>query len=187
LSAYGWDGIWKDKRGFDSLVQTATGLNWAEGEAFSAFLGTEIKGKPEPKALPLQALDHCGGYLLAFGIHTALAKTITEGGSWEVRTSLAAVGQWLRSLGQLSPEVAFGEGRPFPPRSIPLDPEILSLSAVLHEAKGDRKRAAEGHSRTMTAISHASILSKTPVGVAEAPMGLDRHEPAWLPRTCIDE
>ncbi|KAF9241071.1 CoA-transferase family III [Melanogaster broomeanus] len=187
LTAYGWEGPWKDKRGFDSLVQTATGWNWAEGEAFAAFSGSEVKGKPEPKALPMQALDHCSGYLLAFGIHAALAKTITEGGSWEVRTSLAAVGQWLRSLGRLSPEVAFGEGRPLPPRSVPLDPEIMSFSAILHEAKGDRKRAADAHLRTMTAISHAAILSKTPVGVAEAPMGLDRHEPAWLRRTCTKE
>ncbi|KIJ17882.1 hypothetical protein PAXINDRAFT_175615 [Paxillus involutus ATCC 200175] len=188
LTAYGWEGPWKDKRGFDSLVQTATGWNWAEGEAFSAFSGEEVKGKPRPKALPLQALDHCAGYLLAFGIHAALAKTITEGGSWEVRTSLAAVGQWLRSLGRLSPQVAFGDGRSLPPRSIPLDPEISSLSVTLHEGKGgSKKRAVEGPLRTMTALSHAAVLSKTPVKVGEASMDLDRHEPVWLSRACIEQ
>ncbi|TFK93320.1 CoA-transferase family III, partial [Polyporus arcularius HHB13444] len=30
LCAYGWEGPWKDRRGFDSLVQTASGFNVAE-------------------------------------------------------------------------------------------------------------------------------------------------------------
>ncbi|MDO9176419.1 MAG: CoA transferase, partial [Actinomycetota bacterium] len=36
LSAYGALGPWADRRGFDSLVQTATGFNLAEGEAAAA-------------------------------------------------------------------------------------------------------------------------------------------------------
>ncbi|KAF8886100.1 hypothetical protein CPB85DRAFT_1459651 [Mucidula mucida] len=60
---------------FDSLVQTATGFNVAEAEAF---------GVDEPKPLPVQAIDHAAGYLLTFGINAALSKTIT----------------WLRSLGR---------------------------------------------------------------------------------------
>ena len=30
LSAYGPSGPWAGRRGFDSLVQMATGINWAE-------------------------------------------------------------------------------------------------------------------------------------------------------------
>lgn len=44
LSAYGGVGPWAERRGFDSLVQTATGFNHAEGAAFDG----------EPKALPMQ-------------------------------------------------------------------------------------------------------------------------------------
>ena len=55
LSAYGHRGPWARRRGFDSLVQSATGLNVAEAEAF---------GSVEPRALPLQALDYGAGFLL---------------------------------------------------------------------------------------------------------------------------
>ncbi|KAH7920304.1 CoA-transferase family III [Leucogyrophana mollusca] len=179
LTAYGWEGPWKDRRGFDSLVQTATGFNWAEAEAHAAFSGKLFEGRPVPRPFPLQALDHVGGYLLAFGINAALAKTITEGGSWEVRVSLAAVGQWLRSMGQLSPQAAFGDGKPLPPRTIPQHPEVAALVVTSREALGDKRDASEAL-RAMTGISQSAILSKTPVREVDAPMGLDRNDPVWL-------
>ncbi|MGH7072551.1 MAG: CoA transferase [Acetobacteraceae bacterium] len=92
LSAYGFHGPWAGRRGFDSLVQTATGFNHAEAEA---------AGEATPKPLPLQALDHATGQLLAFGIITALIRRASVGGSWRVRTSLARTGLWLRSLGRI--------------------------------------------------------------------------------------
>ncbi|MDB5817772.1 MAG: carnitine dehydratase [Rhizobacter sp.] len=92
LSAYGHAGPWADKRGFDSLVQTATGFNLAEAEA---------AGSAEPKAMPFQVLDYCAGYLLAFGAQAALYRQQTEGGSWHVQVSLAGVAQWLRGLGRV--------------------------------------------------------------------------------------
>ncbi|KAG2065767.1 CoA-transferase family III [Suillus decipiens] len=166
---------------FDSLVQTATGFNWAEAEFFAKFNGQPVMDKPEPRALPVQALDHVAGYFLAFGVQAAIAKTITEGGSWEVRVSLATVAQWLRSLGQLPPDTAFRDGRPLPKRMTPPDTEIAALSVTLHQATGD-KRDVEGRLRTMSAIRHAAQLSVTPVKDVEAPMCLDRHQPVWLPR-----
>jgi crotonobetainyl-CoA:carnitine CoA-transferase CaiB-like acyl-CoA transferase len=92
LSAYGAHGPWSGRRGFDSLVQTATGFNLAEAQAF---------GATEPKALPLQILDYAAGYLLAFGAQAALLRQAHEGGSWHVHVSLAGVGRWLRSLGRV--------------------------------------------------------------------------------------
>ena len=58
-------GPWASRRGFDSLVQTASGFNLAEAEAF---------GSPTPKELPAQELDHATGYLLAFAVMTALKR-----------------------------------------------------------------------------------------------------------------
>lgn len=58
--------------------------------------------------------------------------------------------------------------------------EVVALSVTLHEATGD-KRDVEGPLRTMTAIRHAARLSVTPVKDVEAPMGLSRHRPVWLP------
>lgn len=92
LSAYGPTGPWAGRRGFDSLVQTATGFNLAEAQA---------AGVAEPKAMPMQILDYAAGHLLAFGAQAALWRQAREGGSWHVQVSLAGVGHWLRSLGRM--------------------------------------------------------------------------------------
>ena len=92
LSAYGERGPWAGKRGFDSLVQCATGFNHAEGLA---------AGSDRPRALPMQVLDMATGALMAFGAQAALLRQQREGGSWLVRVSLARTGQWLRELGRL--------------------------------------------------------------------------------------
>ncbi|KAI0823159.1 CoA-transferase family III [Trametes gibbosa] len=177
LRAYGWDGPWKDRRGFDSLVQTATGFNVAEAEAYAVYTETGPSPLP-PKPLPMQALDHAAGYMLAFGIQAALCKTLTEGGSWEVRVSLAAVGRWIRSLGQLNPVVAFRDGAPLPPRDLN-DPEVSRYVTTAVQSKG---LDGCGNGKMMTAIAHAAQLSMTPVREGEAPMRLDAHRPEWLPR-----
>lgn len=92
LSAYGLHGPWFHRRGFDSLVQTCSGVNVADAERYGA-------GEPV-LVLPCQALDHASGYLLAAGVVAALCKRATEGGAYEVHISLAGVMKYLRSLGQ---------------------------------------------------------------------------------------
>ncbi|SFL86182.1 CoA-transferase family III [Variovorax sp. OV329] len=93
LSAYGSQGPWAGRRGFDSLVQTAMGFNAAEGEAFGHA--------DKPRPLPMQILDEATGYLIAFGAAAALWRQQREGGSWLVRVALAQTGQWLRKLGRV--------------------------------------------------------------------------------------
>jgi crotonobetainyl-CoA:carnitine CoA-transferase CaiB-like acyl-CoA transferase len=92
LSAYGAEGPWAERRGFDSLVQTAMGFNAAEGEA---------AGERKPRTLPMQMLDMASGFLMAFGAAAALCKQRREGGSWHVQVSLAQAGHWLRGLGRV--------------------------------------------------------------------------------------
>ncbi|HET8747925.1 MAG TPA: CoA transferase [Ramlibacter sp.] len=93
LSAYGTQGPWQGRRGFDSLVQTAMGFNLAEAEAFG--------DAQKPRPLPMQILDEATGYLIAFGAAAALHRQLREGGSWHVQVSLAQTGHWLRQLGRL--------------------------------------------------------------------------------------
>jgi crotonobetainyl-CoA:carnitine CoA-transferase CaiB-like acyl-CoA transferase len=93
LTAYGTQGPWAARRGFDSLVQTAMGFNHAEGEAAG-------DGKPRP--LPMQILDEATGYLMAMATAAALHRQQREGGSWHVQVSLAQTGQWLRGLGRVA-------------------------------------------------------------------------------------
>lgn len=77
LSAWGTAGPWAQRRGFDSLVQAATGI-------------ATVSGTPEdPGALPAQALDHATGYLAAATVLAALGRQRAEGGGWSGELSLA--------------------------------------------------------------------------------------------------
>ncbi|HEY6744977.1 MAG TPA: CoA transferase [Mycobacteriales bacterium] len=80
LSAWGAAGPWAGRRGFDSIVQAASGIAMIESPD-----GTR------PGALPAQALDHSAGYLLA----GAVAVLLGRGGGWTVSTSLARVAHEL--------------------------------------------------------------------------------------------
>lgn len=91
LSAYGHAGPWRQRRGFDSLVQMASGI---------ADDGARVIGADGPKPLPAQALDHGTGWLGAFGVLTALRRALVEGGSWQVRVALARTAAWLDDLGR---------------------------------------------------------------------------------------
>lgn len=153
LSAYGHVGPWSGKRGFDSLVQTATGINADEAQD---------AGSAEPRALPAQVLDHAAGYLLAFGAMAALHRRAVEGGSWHVRVSLAQVGQWLRSLGPVP------GGTAVPDQHID---EISDLLTVEESGFGE-----------LTVVRHAAHLSETPAHWALPSVPLGTHAAEWLPR-----
>ena len=125
LSAYGTEGPWRSRRGFDSLVQTAMGFNQAEAAA---------AGKPEPKPLPMQILDYATGHLMAFAASAALLRQMREGGSWHVRVSLAQTAHWIRSLGR----VQGGLGIAWPDRQPYLETTrsgFGELVAVRHSAQ----------------------------------------------------
>ncbi|MDT0573922.1 CoA transferase [Streptomyces sp. DSM 3412] len=83
LSAWGAYGPWAGRRGFDSLVQVATGIAAVEGSA------------EQPGALPAQALDHGTGYLLAAAVLRALTERADGGGGRAVRLALARTAAWL--------------------------------------------------------------------------------------------
>jgi len=150
LSAYGHAGPWAGRRGFDSLVQTATGFNQAEGQA---------AGIDGPKELPAQMLDHATGYFMAFGAMMARARQSREGGSWHVRVSLAQTGRWLWNLGR--PEHGL-KARDFT--------EEAMLPFVEEMASGFGQ---------LRAVRHAAWLSQTPAFWARPAMPLGSHTPEW--------
>jgi len=84
LSAWGPAGPWAGRRGFDSLVQAASGIAVCEAE-----------GADEPGVLPAQLLDHATGYLGAAAVLLALAQRQQVGRSWHIRLSLAQTAAWL--------------------------------------------------------------------------------------------
>jgi len=154
LSAYGHAGPWAERRGFDSLVQTSTGFNHAEGQA---------AGVGGPKELPAQMLDHATGYMMAFGAMMAKARQAREGGSWHVRVSLAQTGRWLWNLGR----VADG-----------FKTEDLKGETV----KPFVEEIPSGFG-PLRSVTHAAILSKTPAFWARPAMPLGSHKPQWPART----
>lgn len=89
LCAYGHDGPWASRRGFDSIVQNVTGLAATQSSL------------DKPRNMPVQALDYIAGYLGALGAMVALARRVEQGGSWLVRVSLVQVAHWLANLGTI--------------------------------------------------------------------------------------
>jgi hypothetical protein len=150
LCAYGHAGPWAERRGFDSLVQTSTGFNHAEGKA---------AGIDGPKELPAQMLDHATGYLMAFGAVMAKARQAREGGSWHVRVSLAQTGRWLWNLGRVvdglkTPDVKSEAVEPFME-------DLPSGFGPLHSVK------------------HSAILSRTPAVWARPAVPLGTNAAEW--------
>jgi crotonobetainyl-CoA:carnitine CoA-transferase CaiB-like acyl-CoA transferase len=90
LSAWGPTGPWRERRGFDSIVQAVSGIAHASGDGAT------------PRLLPVSAIDYVSGYLMAFGVCVALARRAQLGGSWLVRVALARVGKWIVDRGQAS-------------------------------------------------------------------------------------
>jgi hypothetical protein len=149
LCAYSHAGPWRDLRGFDSLVQTASGISYEGGE-----------GTPGP--LPAQALDHVTGFLAAFGAMIALSRRVREGGSWLVRLSLAQTGRWINELGRLG---TVDDARKLP------DPKLDDVRDLMMETD-----SPFGH---LLHMKPPIGLSETPMAWSRPPSPLGTHAPVW--------
>ena len=89
LNAYGWTGPWHERRGFDSLLQMSSGI---------AHLGMAWKQVSHPVPLPVQAIDHATGYLMAAAVIRSLHWRITENKASTAKLSLARTAHALISL-----------------------------------------------------------------------------------------
>ena len=153
LSAYGRAGPWAQRRGFDSLVQSATGIAFDEGQ---------VAGMTGPGRLPCQANDHATGYLAAFGAMIALQRRAREGGSWLVRVSLAQTGHWLRSLGRVADGMAAPD---------------LSLEEV-----APWRHTMDSPFGRISAIAPVEQMALTPPHFDLPPVPSGTHAPRWLAR-----
>ena len=91
LDAYGWTGPWRHRRGFDSLVQMSCGI---------ADAGMRRLGRDGPKPLPVQALDHATGYLMAAAVVRGLTERLRMGVGCTCRRSLARNAALLAGITQ---------------------------------------------------------------------------------------
>lgn len=96
LDAYGWSGPLAGRRGFDSLVQMSTGI---------AEAGMRVLGRDRPTPLPVQALDHATGYLMAHAAIRALATRLRTGRGSRASLSLARTARLLTAGGAHLPKM----------------------------------------------------------------------------------
>uniref|UniRef100_A0AAU2JPW6 CoA transferase n=1 Tax=Streptomyces sp. NBC_00049 TaxID=2903617 RepID=A0AAU2JPW6_9ACTN len=154
LCAWGWQGPWAGRRGFDSLVQAGYGIAarcaGAPGAGVSGVSGP-------PGVLPAQALDHGTGYLVAAGVLRALAG----GGGRALRFSLAGTGSWL----------VRGAWAPAPVASAPAS----APGSAGYSAEPWLREADSGYGRLRYAASPFGDWERGP-----SRWGSDRA--VWLPR-----
>ncbi|HXH13711.1 MAG TPA: CoA transferase [Alphaproteobacteria bacterium] len=155
LSAFSHVGPWASRRGFDTVVQTVSGITSRQGELFPG-------AEPGPQFYPVSAIDYLTGYLMAFGAMVALARRVREGGSWLVRISLAQTGRWLVGRGEV-PETDLKD---VPKEFTPAELERWSMTS---ETPAGRLR----HLRPVVQ------LSETPPYWARPAVPLGYHKPAW--------
>ena len=158
LSAFGHVGPWASRRGFDTVVQTVSGITTRQGELVPG-------AEPGPQFYPVSAIDYVTGYLMAFGAMVALARRTREGGSWLVRNSLAQTGRWLVGRGEV-PRAQLG--------GVPTEftPAELAHWTITTDTPAGR----------LHHLAPVVQLSETPPHWTRPTVPLGYHEPAWPPR-----
>lgn len=96
LNAYGWTGPWRNRRGFDSLVQMSTGI---------AAAGQQWRQADKPVPLPVQALDMATGYLIAAAAIDGVRERLASGRGSASRLSLARTAKALVDHGQVTADL----------------------------------------------------------------------------------
>jgi len=158
LCAFSHVGPWASRRGFDTVVQTVSGITNRQGELFPG-------ASPGPQFYPVSAIDYLTGYLMAFGAMVALARRVREGGSWLVRISLAQTGRWLVGRGQVPEAQLKGVPKEFTPAEL----TRWSMSS-------DTPVGRLGH------LAPVVRLSETPPRWARPSVPLGYNEPVWPAR-----
>lgn len=149
INAYGHEGPWGQRPGWEQLAQTVTGMAHIHG------------GEAGPKLQPGAVTDYTTGFLAAFGTMVALDRRARFGGSYMVRVSLAQTGMWLRGLG-VQPANALDKVRPLTPEEI--DGWRIDSDSGFGPVR---------HLRPPVSLSETSTRWSRPT------MPLGSHPPAW--------
>ena len=158
LCAFSHAGPWASRRGFDTVIQTVSGITHRQGELFPG-------AEPGPQFYPVSAIDYLTGYLMATGAMVALKRRAQEGGSWLVRISLAQVGRWLVSRGEVPQSQLANVQKEF-------QPQELERWSMTSETPVGRLRH----------LSPVLQLSETPPRWARPTVPLGHHRPEWPAR-----
>jgi crotonobetainyl-CoA:carnitine CoA-transferase CaiB-like acyl-CoA transferase len=158
LCAFGHTGPWASRRGFDTVVQTVSGITTRQAEVVPGAAAG-------PQFYPVSAIDYCTGYLMAAGAMIALKRRAEQGGSWLVRISLAQVGKWIVDLGEVPAAALEGVPEEFTAE------ELDRWSMVTETPSG-----------LLRHLKPVVQLSETPPYWARPSVPLGYHKPVWPDR-----
>ena len=168
LCAFGFTGPWANRRAYDSLTQTACGMNWLESLSHRDYVNGQGAGEGEgvePRALPVQALDYAAGSLMCFATLACRCRAILERmrgeakreeEGWRVQVSLASTAEWIKGLGQIHGEEAWWR----PPKDVlPSVEEGLLDMVSSYKVRGLKRSATDDREAEVSvlAIRHASV------------------------------
>ncbi|MFC3078155.1 CoA transferase [Phenylobacterium terrae] len=154
INAYGHEGPWRHRPGWEQLAQTVTGMAEAHGRHI-------VRDEEGPMLQPGAVTDYTTGFLAALGGMIALERRARYGGSYLVRVSLSQTGVWIRKLGVAGPErIAAVQ---------PLSPE---------EIEGFRVESQTGFGG-LKHLRPAVRMSATPPRWTRPVVPLGTHAPAW--------
>ena len=149
INCYGHEGPWSGRGGWEQLAQSVTGVAAEHGSPGA------------PRLLPAAATDYTTGYLAALGALVALARRWREGGSYEVRVSLARSGMWLQEGGRVSGAAAG------------LAPDRLETYLTTTQTP----------TGAITHLGPVLEMSETPPRWARPSVPLGTHAPVWPARS----
>ena len=158
LSAFSHAGPWASRRGFDTVVQTVSGITTPPGRNRAGQdTGTAILPRLGDRLL----------HRLSDGVRRdgRPRPPRREGGSWLVRISLAQVGKWIVDLGEVPAAAA---------RDAPAEftPDELERWSTVSDTPSGRLRH----------LKPVVQLSETPPYWARPSVPLGYHQPVWPPR-----
>jgi crotonobetainyl-CoA:carnitine CoA-transferase CaiB-like acyl-CoA transferase len=152
ISAFGSEGPWRGRRGFDSVVEAGDGIADEEG------------GGPgrAPRLVPASPLDYTSGYLAAFLVQVALERRAREGGSYHIEMSLSQTAEYLKRLGRVD-----AAGAAYPHNELP-GGRIAELTMERDTPYG-----------RLRYLKPAARLSATPAAWERPTVPFDHDAPEW--------
>ncbi len=155
INAYGHEGPWRARAGWEQLAQTVTGMSYLHGR--------HVDPNGKPTLQPVAVTDYGTGLLAAFGALLALYRRALYGGSYLVRVSLSQTGVWIRKFG-IQDDARLDATQP--PRAEEVQEWLI--------------RSPETGWGPMSHLRPAVRMSATPAIWKRPTVQLGTHEAAWL-------
>lgn len=152
INCYGHAGPFAHRPGWEQLGQSVSGMAFEEGG----------NGAQAPRLVPAAACDYTTGYLAALGVLAALKRRAEQGGSYQVRVSLARTGMWYMAQPRIEPDARL-------PVDIPPRQECIEFTEI-----------SDSYAGKLRHIKPVVQLSRTPAHWSVGSPAPGSAAPTWL-------